>query len=181
MLPRQLLIFTLLWVTLAACGASDISQSQEAALVKQGVIATASAHKTATAVVERNRLIRENALPERATRTLVPSATPPPTETPTPTTVAAARSGLPDGYSAGCTSGGCHRIVFNNKTGDMVTVILKGPDNYWFLVPDGNGQVFWILPGFYNAEIRGCEGKTVAFANPLNSGWFLDIKCEFFK
>ena len=63
----------------------------------------------------------------------------------------------------------------------MVTVVLKGPDNYWFLVPDGNGQVFWILPGFYNAEIRGCEGKTVTCANPLNSGWFLDIKCEFFK
>ncbi|MCH7663602.1 MAG: hypothetical protein IH859_07005 [Chloroflexi bacterium] len=181
MRPRHLIIFTLVCVVLAACGTSDISQAQEATLVEPGVLATAAARKTATVAVERNRVIRENALPERKTRTPLPSATPTATETPSPTIAAAPSSGLPYGYSAGCTSGGCHRIVFNNKTGDTVTVILHGPDNYWFIIPVGNGQVFWILPGFYNAEIRGCDGKTVTFANPLNSGWFLDIKCEFFK
>lgn len=166
---------------LTACGNLGISEAQEAALLQQSVVATAAVHKTATASVERNRAIREAALPERKTHTPVPSATPTPTETFTPTAAASSNSGLPNGYSAGCTSGGCHRVEFDNKTGDTVTVILKGPDNYWFVVPAGNGQSYWILPGFYDAEIRGCDGKKDTFSGPLNSGWYLDIRCEFFE
>ncbi|MDH5507053.1 MAG: hypothetical protein OEZ02_07505 [Anaerolineae bacterium] len=106
-----------------------------------------------------------------ATATDTPTATPTPTETPTITPTYG-----PKTYSSEqCTGGGCHKITIKNKTGETAYLTLTGPGNYYFAVPPGTQQ-YSILPGFYQITITYC-GKTYSGSNPLNSRWYIELKC----
>jgi hypothetical protein len=72
---------------------------------------------------------------------------------------------------------GEHQVYVNNKTGEDVTIAMKGPNDYYFVISPGNWQSIWVLPGRYRFEVTSC-GELDTFTHQINSKWYFDIKCE---
>ncbi|MBN2503088.1 MAG: hypothetical protein JXB38_20090 [Anaerolineales bacterium] len=72
---------------------------------------------------------------------------------------------------------GSHQVYVNNKTGDNVTIVMKGPAEYTFNIPPGNWQSIWVLPGRYRFELTAC-GEFETFSHQINSKWYFDLKCD---
>ena len=72
---------------------------------------------------------------------------------------------------------GSHQVYVNNKTGENATIAMKGPEEYNFVIPPGNGQSIWVLPGRYQFEFTYC-GKFETGSHQINSNWFIDFKCD---
>ncbi len=72
---------------------------------------------------------------------------------------------------------GSHQVYVNNKTGENVSIVMKGPADYNFTIPPGNWQSIWVLPGRYQFELTVC-GEFETFSHQINSKWYFDLKCE---